>query len=306
MRVASYRRMDDSVGVGVVLNNPARPLDILRAIEIYAAVFDRWMPVIADMQDFLDSGLFDVEVLKELMDFVDERNLQEFLIEDGDCRLLAPLERPGAIYALGRNYPAHAKESGADVPDEPIVFAKAPTSVVGPGDNVVYKRWLTRVDPEVELAVVIGKEGVDIPEEQAEQFIAGYTIINDVTARDLQAKDLENSHPWLRSKGIDTFCPMGPWIVTPDEIPSPVALGIELKVNGEKRQKDNTSSMTFDIPFLIHWISRFHTLQPGDVISTGTPEGMRAVEIGDTMECEIESIGKLVNRVVGEEECRYV
>jgi 2-keto-4-pentenoate hydratase/2-oxohepta-3-ene-1,7-dioic acid hydratase in catechol pathway len=222
------------------------------------------------------------------------------LSDAGDFKLLAPLPRPRAIYALGRNYPAHARESGVDVPEEPIVFAKAPTSVIGHEDDVVYKKWLTRVDPEAELAVVIGKQGSNIPVEQAPDYIAGYTCLNDVTARDIQKKDLANAHPWLRSKGIDTFCPMGPWLVLTDEIRLPLELDIELRVNGEVRQKDNTRSMTFDVPYLISWISRFHTLYPGDVISTGTPEGMKPVFPGDVMEVEVEGIGVLRNRVVSE------
>ena len=298
MKVLSFRRSDGSESVGLWRDEINAPYDLIRAIEISVRAENQCVPVLEDMLDLLDAGLLDAELLGEVDDFVDEHSLLEDLIEADDFRILAPIARPRAIYALGRNYPAHARESGADVPEEPIVFGKAPTAVIGPEDDVVYPNWLTRVDPEAELAVVIGKQGSAIPEEEAMSYIAGYTCLNDVTARDLQKKDLANAHPWLRSKGIDTFCPMGPWIVLTDQIGHPVELDVEMRVNGEVRQKDNTRSLTFGIPFLVSWISRYHTLYPGDVISTGTPEGMKPVVPGDVMEVEIEKIGVLTNRVV--------
>jgi 5-oxopent-3-ene-1,2,5-tricarboxylate decarboxylase/2-hydroxyhepta-2,4-diene-1,7-dioate isomerase len=274
------------------------PYDLIRAITLFAVATDELAPMVTDMLDLLDAELVDVEVLQEIEGFVDDTGLIELLSDAEDFTLAAPIARPRAIYALGRNYPAHARESGAEIPDEPIIFGKAPTAVVGHEEDVVYKKWLTRVDPEAELAVIIGKEGCDIPEEDAPSYIAGYTCLNDVTARDIQYKDLGNSHPWLRSKGIDTFCPMGPWIVLPDEIALPIELDVEMRVNGEVRQKDNTRSMTFSVPYLISWLSRYHTLYPGDVISTGTPEGMKPVVPGDVMEVEVEKVGVLRNKVV--------
>lgn len=301
MKVLSFRRSDGSESVGMWRDEINGPYDLIRAVEIYITTANQCVPILTDMLDLLDAGLLDPEVLQEVDDFVEEHELVEDLSEAGDYRVIAPLPRPRAIYALGRNYPAHARESGADVPEEPIIFAKAPTAVIGPEDDVIYKKWLTRVDPEAELAVVIGREGSNIPEEEAYSHIAGYTCLNDVTARDLQKKDLGNAHPWLRSKGIDTFCPMGPWIVLKDEIRHPIELDVEMRVNGEVRQKDNTRGMTFSVPFLVSWISRYHTLYPGDVISTGTPEGMKPVVPGDVMEVSVEGIGVLRNRVVAEE-----
>ncbi len=300
MKVVSYRRSDGTESVGLWGDEIKGPYDLIRAIEIYVTAANQCVPGLSDMLDLLDAGLLDVEVLQDVDDFVVEHGLCEDLSEADDFKLIAPIARPRAIYALGRNYPAHARESGADIPEEPIIFGKAPTSVIGPDEPVVYRKWLTRVDPEAELAVIIGKQGTSIPEEEALEYIAGYTCLNDVTARDLQKKDLGNAHPWLRSKGIDTFCPMGPWIVLPDEIPQPVELDVTMRVNGEVRQRDNTRSMTFSIPFLVSWISRFHTLYPGDVISTGTPEGMKPVTPGDIMEVEVEKIGVLRNPVVAE------
>lgn len=300
MKLLSYVRGDGTETVGVWDEETKGPYDLIRAIEIYAVASDECPPIIQDMMDLLDEGLVTPLFLGEIDRFVRDHNLLGVLSDANEFRITAPIARPRAIYALGRNYPAHAKESGAEVPKEPIVFGKAPTAVIGPDEDVVYKKDLTRVDPEAEVAVVIGETGKNIAEKDATAYIAGYTILNDVTARDLQSKDLAASHPWLRSKGIDTFCPMGPFIVLTDEIAEPIELDIELRVNGELRQKDNTRSLTFGVPFLISWISRFHTLYPGDVITTGTPEGMKPVVPGDVMEVYVEKIGVLRNKVVAE------
>lgn len=299
MKLITFRREDDTESIGV-LREDVGAFDLLRAIEIYATASNQRFPIIIDMFDLINAGLMEAEALKYIEEYIEKHDLLEELKET-NYRILAPIARPGAIYALGRNYPAHAREGGADVPTEPIIFGKAATAVVGPEDDVIYKKWLTRVDYEAELAVVIGKQGSDIPEDEAASYIAGYTCVNDVTARDLQSKDIGNAHPWFRSKGIDTFCPMGPCITLPDEITHPVELNVEMHVNGETTQKDNTRSMTFNIPFLISWISRFHTLYPGDVISTGTPAGIGPVVPGDVMEVYVEKIGILRNRVVAEE-----
>ena len=299
MKLITYERPDESKSVGIVRDDLGGVIDLIRAFGIYSAIAGEYVPFIVDMHDLLQFGTITVESLKEMSDFIEQYNLTFELLET-DYRILAPLERPGAIYAIGRNYPAHARESGLEPPKEPVVFSKAVTAVIGPDEPVIYKKWLTRVDPEAELAVIIGKCGSDISIEDAPSYIAGYTCLNDVTARDLQKTDLANAHPWLRSKGIDTFCPMGPYLVLPDELPDPLHIDVELRVNGETRQKDNTRSLTFDIPFLISWISRYHTLYPGDVIATGTPEGMRPIEVGDVMEIVVESVGVLSNPVEAE------
>lgn len=247
----------------------------------------------------MEAGLFNAEMFREVLDFAQQHGMtHRFTVRD--YRILAPIERPSKIMALGRNYMAHALESGMHIPTEPIFFSKANSAVIGPDEPVVYKKFLTRVDPEAELAVIIGREGASIPEDQADRHIAGYTIMNDVTARDMQKEDLKVSSPWMRSKGIDTFGPMGPYIVLPDEIREPIELDIEMRVNGEVRQKDNTRSLMFKIPKLISYISQYHTLFPGDVISTGTPEGMKPVFPGDVMEVYVEKIGVLRNPVVAE------
>lgn len=250
--------------------------------------------------EMMEHGLFTAQTFQSALDFAEKHGLREQYTV-ADYKVLSPIARPSKIMALGRNYMAHALESGYHIPTEPVFFSKANSSVIGPDEPVVYKKFLTRIDPEGELAVIIGKKGANIPEEEAPSYIAGYTIMNDVTARDMQIQDLKLSSPWMRSKGIDTFGPMGPCIVLPDEIHEPIELDLETRVNGEVRQKDNTSSLMFKIPKLISYISSFHTLLPGDVISTGTPEGMKPVQVGDIMEVEIEGIGILRNPVVAEE-----
>ncbi len=215
-----------------------------------------------------------------------------------DARLLAPLPRPTRILAIGRNYAEHAKESGAEVFEEPIVFLKASTSVIGPDVPIEVPEWAGRVDYEGELLVVLGRGGKNVPETDAMNLVAGYTIFNDVTARELQRADQARKHPWFRSKSMDTFGPMGPYLVTADEVPDPHALRIFLSVNGQVRQDDTTASMIYRIPTLIAFLSKFFALEPGDVIATGTPSGIGALTPGDTVEVSVEGLGTLRNPVV--------
>lgn len=208
-----------------------------------------------------------------------------------DVRLLAPI-LPSKVIAIGRNYAEHAREMGSEIPEEPLFFLKPSTSVVGPHEAVRYPEKLSqRVDYEGELAVVIGRLCREVPVSRAQEVIFGYTCANDVTARDLQGRDGQ----WTRAKGFDTFCPLGPWIET---VLDPSDLGIRTLVNGEVRQSSRTSAMIHDIPRLIAHVSQVMTLLPGDVILTGTPEGVGPLELGDTVSVEIEGIGELSNRVV--------
>ena len=215
-------------------------------------------------------------------------------------RLLAPIPAPGRnVFCLGRNYAEHAAERGAAVPEHPVYFTKPATAVVGPGDPVVHHAITQELDHEVELTVVIGRGGRDIERGQALAHVFGYTIINDVTARDLQKRHTQ----WFKGKSLDTFCPMGPVLVTADEIPDPQALAISLRVNGQVRQSSHTSKMIFPVAECIEVLSRAMTLLPGDVIATGTPDGVGAatgnfLKAGDRMEAEVERIGVLANTVV--------
>jgi 2-keto-4-pentenoate hydratase/2-oxohepta-3-ene-1,7-dioic acid hydratase in catechol pathway len=208
-----------------------------------------------------------------------------------DVRLVAPI-LPSKVVAIGKNYAAHAREMGGEAPSEPVIFLKPSTSVIGPGEPVAYPQKLSeRVDFEGELAVVIGRLCRDVPVERTAEVVLGYTCANDVTARDLQRRDGQ----WARGKSFDTFCPIGPWIETEVE---PADLAITTTVNGEVRQESRTSLLLHNVPTLIAYVSQVMTLLPGDVILTGTPEGVGPLEIDDEVAVTIESIGTLANRVV--------
>jgi 2-keto-4-pentenoate hydratase/2-oxohepta-3-ene-1,7-dioic acid hydratase in catechol pathway len=211
-----------------------------------------------------------------------------------EATLLAPCE-PSKIVALGLNYRDHAAEFGREVPDEPLIFLKPSTAVIGPEDNIVYPRMSRRVDFEAELAVVMGKTARKVSEEKALDYVLGYTCFNDVTARDLQKKD----GLFTRAKSFDTFAALGPWMET--EIANPDSLTVEAYLNGERKQHSNTSNMVFGVRRLISFISRIMTLLPGDVIATGTPAGVGPMRPGDEVEIRVEGIGVLRNRVVSEE-----
>lgn len=235
--------------------------------------------------------------LEEVMNFIEKCNLKESLYIK-HYKILPPIMRPSKIIALGRNYAEHAKETGYNPPKEPIFFSKAVSAIIGPEEQIIYPKWLTRVDPEAELGVVIGKRAKNISKEEAIEYVFGYTIINDVTARDMQTEDLKSAHPWFRSKSFDTFCPIGPYVVLKEYIQDPHNLNIELRVNGIVRQKDNTRNLIFKIPEIISYITLHMTLEPGDIIATGTPSGIAPIYPGDTIEVEIENIGVLKNTVI--------
>lgn len=223
--------------------------------------------------------------------------LRSYQIEE-PLDLLPPITRPTKILALGRNYQAHADETGFKPPDEPLFFAKAPSSIIGPGADIVYPGVVERLDPEIELGVVIGTRAKDVPEDTAMDYVAGYTIVNDVTARAMQFRDIEERKPWFRTKSFDTFTPLGPYLVLKDEVPDPHDLSITLRVNGQVRQDALTAHCIFTVPQIVHYLSTFMTLEPGDLIATGTPGGIAPIERGDLVECTITGLGTLANRVV--------
>ena len=284
---------EGAVGTGLVVEGRGL-LDLGRAVQILGVAKGRSVPPLREPEDFLEAGLLRPDFLAEVEGFVQEHGLLEALLVP-DFRLLAPLRRPQKIVCLGRNYAEHARESGAEPPEEPIIFPKAPSAIIGPEEPILIPEGIGRVDPEVEIAVVIGRECKSVPADRAGEYIAGFTILNDVTARDMQSRDLAEAKPWFRSKSLDTFCPIGPWIVV--GLPPSPELKIELRVNGEVRQSANTGEMIFKPPELVEFISRHMTLLPGDVIATGTPAGIAPIRPGDVVECEIESIGLLRNPV---------
>jgi 2-keto-4-pentenoate hydratase/2-oxohepta-3-ene-1,7-dioic acid hydratase in catechol pathway len=228
-------------------------------------------------------------------------------MDETGIKLLAPVD-PVAIFAIGLNYRQHAIETGAKIPDFPVLFMKNIAAVQNPGDPIVLPRHLRsdEVDYECELAVVIGERCRNASKTDALKYVRGYTCANDVSARDWQKR--RSGGQWCRAKSFDTFCPLGPVLVTPDEIPNPNALSIRTVVNGETLQESNTSDMIFDVPTLIEFLSGSTTLLPGTVILTGTPSGVgmartpaRWLQPGDVVTVEIEKIGALTNPVVTEE-----
>jgi 2-keto-4-pentenoate hydratase/2-oxohepta-3-ene-1,7-dioic acid hydratase in catechol pathway len=207
------------------------------------------------------------------------------IVDPGTAQLLAPVV-PTKIVAVGLNYTDHAKELNLEIPKEPLLFLKAPNTVLEPGGRVVYPPQSKRVDYEAELAVVIGTQARSVTESDALSYVLGYTCGLDITARDLQVADGQ----WTRAKNFDTFCPLGPWVETELD---PQDLEINLRLNGEVRQSSRTSQLIFDVPYLVSFISGIMTLNPGDVIMTGTPAGVGEVNPGDSIEMQIEGIGKL-------------
>jgi 2-keto-4-pentenoate hydratase/2-oxohepta-3-ene-1,7-dioic acid hydratase in catechol pathway len=207
-----------------------------------------------------------------------------------DVKLLAPVIPRSKVVAVGRNYREHAAELGNEAPAEPLLFLKPNTSVIGPGDTIVRPQQSSRVDFEGELAIVIGSIAKNVPEADAASVVFGYTVANDVTARDLQEKDGQ----WARAKGFDTFCPLGPVIETEFEVASQ---GIETRVNGEVRQSGRLDEMVHSVASVIAYASAVFTLLPGDVILTGTPAGVGPIVAGDTVEVTVEGIGTLSNPV---------
>lgn len=216
------------------------------------------------------------------------------VVEDG-VRLGPPVARPSKLVCVGLNYAQHAKESGMAVPAEPVLFFKAPSAVTGPFDDIVIPKGSEKTDWEVELAFVVGKRASYVEEANALDYVAGYVLHNDVSERSFQ---LERGGQWVKGKSADTFAPLGPYLVTTDEIEDPHALGLWLDVNGERMQESTTADLVFGIPFLVHYISQFMTLEPGDVVSTGTPFGVglglnpqRYLKAGDVVELGIDGLG---------------
>jgi 2-keto-4-pentenoate hydratase/2-oxohepta-3-ene-1,7-dioic acid hydratase in catechol pathway len=208
-----------------------------------------------------------------------------------EVRLLCPVE-PSKIILVGLNYYTHVQhsQSAKEAPKNPVLFLKPPSALLPPGGDIVYPDGVDRVDYEAELALVIGKKGRAVPMENAAEHIFGYTCLNDVTARNIQKADGQ----WTRGKGFDTFCPIGPHVVRGVNASD---LAVEAYLNGQRKQSGRTSGMIFSIPFLVNFISTVMTLIPGDVISTGTPEGIDPMQRGDTIEVRIEKIGSLINRI---------
>lgn len=284
-------------------------LDGETLIDLPAAASARELVLPASLECLIAGGERVTETVERLLATFrsqDEREREESLARGlvtrfSDVRLAAPLTHPSKIIGTGLNYMDHCREQHVAPPPHPILFAKFPSSIVGPSDPIRWDGRLShQVDFEAELAVIIGRRARQVSPEWALTYVFGYTALNDVSARDIQFGDKQ----WVRAKSFDTFCPLGPWIVTTDEIPDPGVLGIACHVNGKTYQRSNTSEMIFKVPELIAFITEGITLEPGDIIATGTPHGVgmfRSPRVflkdGDEVAVEIERIGTLRNKV---------
>jgi len=253
------------------------------------------------IEELIGLGEGGMRTVKQLMRNSTKTEKKKAIINIGDATFLAPVSSPPKIICLGLNYRDHAEESGADIPDEPIIFMKPRTAIIGPDEPIIRPTFVKELDYEAELAIIIGKKGRNIPVSEARKYVFGYTAFNDVSAREIQFKDGQ----WTRGKSFDTFAPIGPCITTADQIGNPSNLNIRTRVNGELRQNSSTKNMVFNVYEVIHHISLVMTLEPCDVIATGTPAGVavfmkpepKFLSPGDLVEVEIEKVGFLRNKV---------
>lgn len=283
MRLVSFKNRNEDPRVGVVVEDRVLPVD--------SSAFP-------DMNSFLAAGR---AALSDAAALAHGQVKAQATYPLSEVRLLAPVNRPGKIIAVGLNYRDHAIETKQEIPTSPVIFAKFPSSINGPDSDVVIPGDDPQVDYEAELGVVIGRTAKTVSETAALEYVAGYMPLNDVSARRWQFADKQ----WVRGKSCDTFCPTGPWLTTVDEVPNPHALSIRMRVNGKTVQNSNTSNLIFRIPTLIQFISAAITLEPGDIIATGTPDGVGVfrnppvfLQRGDVMEVDIERLGILRNRLV--------
>ncbi|MBS4021669.1 MAG: fumarylacetoacetate hydrolase family protein [Dethiobacter sp.] len=299
MKLVTYKKQDKN-SIGFLINDSV--VDLSAAAE-YAASRTGAAAAVSypsDMVELLEREMLDAahslhETFQKQSEWVSEIGVPVAEVE-----LLAPLRKPGKVICIGLNYMDHAKETGKPIPTAPIVFGKYANSIVGPGSAVNIPPVTDKVDYEAELAVVIGKRASRVAADSALGYVAGYMNFNDISARDLQMADGQ----WMKGKFLDTFAPTGPWLVTKEDIQDPGKLKIELRLNGKTMQSSSTGNLIFSVPTLISFLSGLLTLEPGDIIATGTPSGVGAamnpplfLQAGDTVEVEVEGLGVLTNPV---------
>ncbi len=309
MRLVSYR-LGQSVRVGVVVNGQV--IDGQKALRSVGVRDTRF---VSDMASLLESGTKGLRQLRQAVREGRKQGLSKLALPLEKVHLLPPVPNPRKIFALAGNYAEHIREGGREVQEKdkitPRIFVKLVSALTAPGEPIAIGKVAQFVDWEAELAVVIGRTGKYIPVERALNYVAGYTCFNDVSERKLKIRERSESEEWdrffdwLNGKWFDTFAPMGPWLVTKDEIPDPQNLRITLKVNGQLRQDGHTSQMIFTVAEIVHYLSHIVTLEQGDVIATGTPSGVgfamqTPLKPGDVVEVEIERIGVLRNPVIAE------
>jgi 2-keto-4-pentenoate hydratase/2-oxohepta-3-ene-1,7-dioic acid hydratase in catechol pathway len=301
MRLLSYEK-NDVVHLGLLIND--KIVDVSMA---YSSLFKGSLP--SDMLSFLDEGEAALEKAKKVEQAIttsedDLQSISDLVFNMHEAKVVAPIPRPRKnVICLGLNYSEHAEETHSPLPEYPIFFTKPPTSIIGPNAPVLFPKNTYRVDYEAELAFVIGKRGRNISENDAYDYIVGYSVFNDITARDFQRRHAQ----WFKGKGLDTFAPMGPCIVTQDEVPNPHNLRISLKLNDTLMQNSTTQHMIFKMPTLLRYLTMDMTVEPGDIIATGTPSGVGFsrkppiyLKLGDVMTVTVEQVGVLQNKVASQ------
>lgn len=304
MKLVTYRINHTPARLGFIEENMVIDIEKLGQIKSN--------PLPDNMLDFIDLGIHGINQVVHLFNSATKEELLDCSVPVGNVTLMAPIPKPRKnIFGIGLNYTEHVAESARtldtskELPQEPVVFSKPPSAVIGNEADIIHNKKITQqLDYEVELAVIIGKRGKNIPKEEAMDYVYGYTVINDISARDCR-----RAGQWIVSKGQDTFAPMGPVLITRDEIEDPQNLNISLTVNGVEKQNSNTKFMLFSVADLIHDLSTVFTLDPGDIIATGTPAGVGAgrnpqefMWPGDVVEATVEGIGTLKNYIVDSEE----
>lgn len=296
MKAFSFATDKGMTQIGVEFDGEA--YNFSQAWELYKQLKNKGRgPSLNFLQLMVEADFFNLETLQEVFQSLQEvRPIRDLKLKN-PIRFQPPIGRPQKILCLGRNYKAHAEELGNVVPEEPLFFSKSPSAIIAHEQKIKLPKNVGRVDYEGELAIIIGKSAYQISEKYADDYIAGFSILNDVTARDLQKSDIKEGKPWFRSKSYDTFCPFGPYLIPKDCINDANDLELEVRVNGERKQFASTSQMIFKISKIVAYLSKHLTLQPGDIIATGTPEGVGSLQVGDVVECEISQIGTLKNPV---------
>lgn len=301
MKLLSFKANDET-RLGLIVND-----NIVDVDKGYHHLFGAHIP--SDMICFLEEGEAAMTKARRLEDASQKSwrtlcSASDVIFNVGDVEVLAPIPRTRKnIVCLGLNYSEHVKEFGSSIPKYPIFFTKPPTSIIGPNASILFPKNTKEVDFEAELAFIFGKRGKDVPKEKAYEYVAGYTVFNDVTARDIQRRHGQ----WFKGKGLDTFAPMGPYLVTKDEVPDPHNLNISLELDGVMMQNSNTRNMIFKIPSLVRFISMDMTIEPGDIVATGTPSGVGYtrkppvyLNPGNIVKISLEKVGILQNRVISQ------
>jgi acylpyruvate hydrolase len=317
MKLITFSREGITQRVGAIVNEAVIDLHVaykslltsegkIRAEQIA----DAFVP--ADMTGFLQGGNESVKLAKKAIEYALENktdNGYRLVYDLNEVKVEAPVPAPGKMICVGHNYREHILEMGRELPPYPVVFAKFANTIVGPQDDIPFHPISEQLDYEAEFTFVIGKRARNVSQEDALDYVAGYTIVNDVTYRDIQRRTIE----WLQGKTVDGSAPMGPYLVTSDELQDPSGLEVVLTVNGEERQRSNTANLVFSVQYLVEFLSGLMTLEPGDVILTGTPGGVGVarnpqvfLKDGDVVKIEIDKIGALENRVTSVKETAEV